>query len=55
MSPLEKETLLSVVDENLDLICNEETGVIPSTTNCHEIQTGDALPIKKNLIECRMH
>jgi hypothetical protein len=27
---------------------NEETGVIPSTTNCHEIRTGDALPIKKN-------
>jgi hypothetical protein len=45
----ERKTLLSVVEENLDLFCNEETRVIPSTTKgCHEIQTGDALPIKKN-------
>jgi transposase InsO family protein len=49
LSPTEKETLLSVVDEYADLFCNERTGVLPSTTKGrHEIRTGDALPIKKN-------
>jgi hypothetical protein len=49
LSPTEKHTLLSVIDEYLDLFCNEETGVLPSTTKGrHEIRTGDALPIKKN-------
>jgi hypothetical protein len=32
LSPTEKHTLLSVMDEYLDLFCNEETGVLPSTT-----------------------
>jgi hypothetical protein len=41
--------LLPVIEEYLDLFCNEETGVLPSTTKGrHEIRTGDALPIKKN-------
>jgi hypothetical protein len=49
LSPREKQTLLPVIEEYLDLFCNEETGVLPSTTKgCHEVRTGDALPIKKN-------
>jgi hypothetical protein len=47
--PAEKHTVLSVIDEYLDLFCNEETVVLPSTTKGrHEIRTRDALPIKKN-------
>jgi hypothetical protein len=49
LSPAEKHTVLSVINEYLDLFCNEETGVLPNTTKGrHEIRTGDALPIKKN-------
>jgi hypothetical protein len=45
----EKQALFPVIKEYLDLFCNEKTGVLPSTTKgCHEIRTGDALPIKKN-------
>jgi hypothetical protein len=56
LSPAEKHTLLSVIDQYLDLFCNEETGVLPGTTKGrHVIRTGDALPIKRTLIECRMH
>jgi hypothetical protein len=41
--------MLSVIEEYLDLFCNEETGVLSSTTkSCHKIRIGDALPIKKN-------
>jgi hypothetical protein len=41
--------LLPVIEEYLDLFCNEETGVLPSTTKGrHEIRTGDALSVKKN-------
>jgi hypothetical protein len=49
LSPVEKQTVLPVIEEYLDLFCNEETGVLPSTTKGrHEIRTGDTLPIKKN-------
>jgi hypothetical protein len=49
LSQGEKKILLPVIEEYLDLFCNEETGVLPSTAKgCHEIRTGDALPIKKN-------
>lgn len=45
----EERVLLPVIEEYLDLFCNEETGILPCTKNgCHEIRTGDALPIKKN-------
>jgi hypothetical protein len=37
------------MEEYLDLFCNDSRGVLPTTTKgCHEIRTGDALPIKKN-------
>jgi hypothetical protein len=50
LSPDEKLTLSPVIEEYLDLFCNKETGVLPSTTKGrHEIQTGNALPNKKNL------
>jgi hypothetical protein len=49
LSPSEKHVVLPVIEEYLDLFCNDKTGVIPNTTKgCHEIRTGDALPIKKN-------
>jgi hypothetical protein len=49
LPPSEKHILLSVMEEYVDLFCNEETGVLPNTTKGrHEIRTGDALPIKKN-------
>jgi hypothetical protein len=41
--------MLPVIEEYLDLFCDDKAGVLPSTTRgCHEIRTGDALPIKKN-------
>jgi hypothetical protein len=50
LSPAEKNTVMSVIDEYSDLFCNEETGLPPSTAkDRHEIRTGNALPIKKNL------
>jgi hypothetical protein len=53
LTPGERRTLLPVMEEYLDLFCNEKTGVLPSTTKgCHEIRIGDALPIKKN--PCRV-
>jgi hypothetical protein len=49
LSPREKQTLLPVSEEYLDLFCEGKTGVLPSTTKgYHEIRTGDSLPIKKN-------
>jgi hypothetical protein len=49
LSPGEKQILLPLIDEYLDLFCNEETAVLPRTTKgCNEIRTGDALPIKRN-------
>jgi hypothetical protein len=40
---------MPVIDDYLDLFCNEAKGRLPCTTmGCHEIRTGDALPIKKN-------
>lgn len=48
LSTKEKQALLPVIEEYLDLFCNESTGVLPTTTmGYHEIRTGDALPIKK--------
>jgi hypothetical protein len=49
LSKREKQVLLPVIKEYLDLFCNENTEVLPTTTKgCHEIRTGDALLIKKN-------
>jgi hypothetical protein len=49
LSSGEKQILMPIIEEYFDLFCNEDTGVLPSTTRgCHEIRTGDALPIKKN-------
>jgi hypothetical protein len=49
LSKREKQVLLPVIEEYLDLFCNESTGVLPTTTKrCHEIRTGDPLPIRKN-------
>ena len=49
LSTEKKQVLLPVIEEYLDLICDEETGVLPCTTrDCREIRTGDALPFKKN-------
>jgi transposase InsO family protein len=48
LSTKDKQALLPVIEEYLDLFCNESTGVLPTTTKgYHEIRTGDALPIKK--------
>jgi hypothetical protein len=46
----EKQALLPVVEEYLELFSNDRTGVLSSTAKgCHEIRTGDVLPILKNL------
>jgi hypothetical protein len=45
----ERDTIVPVLEEYVDLFCNEATGVLPCTTKgYHEIRTGDALPIKRN-------
>lgn len=45
----EREVLLPVVNEYIELFCNEQSGVLPCTTKGrHEIRAGNALPIKKN-------
>ena len=45
----ERHLLMPVMNENLDLFCNDTEGVLPCTTKGHnEIRTGDALPIKKD-------
>jgi hypothetical protein len=45
----ERQILTPVMNEYLDLFCNEKEGVLPCTTKrFHEIRTGDALPVKKN-------
>jgi len=44
-----RQILMPVLNEYLDLFCNDIEGVLPCTTKgSHEIRTGDALPIKKN-------
>jgi hypothetical protein len=49
LSEKEKQVLLPVMEDYLDLFCNDSRGVLPTTTKgCHEIRRGDALPIKKN-------
>jgi hypothetical protein len=49
LSETEKQVLMPVIEEYLDLFCNESTGELPTMTKgSHEIRTGDALPIKKN-------
>jgi transposase InsO family protein len=48
LSTTEKQALLPVIEEYIDLFYNESTGVLPTKTKgYHEIKTGDALPIKK--------
>ena len=45
----EREILMPVLNEYLDLFCNDKEDVLPCTTKgFHEIRTRDALPIKKN-------
>ena len=45
----ERQILMPVLNEYLDLFCIVIEGVLPCTTKgSHEIRTGDALPIKKN-------
>ena len=45
----EWQVMMPVLNEYLDLFCNDIEGVLPCTTKgSHEIRTGDALPIKKN-------
>jgi len=45
----ERQILMPVLNEYLDLFCNDIEGVLPRTTKgSHEIRKGDALPIKKN-------
>ena len=45
----EQQVLMPVLNEYLDLFCNDIEGVLPCTTKgLYEIRTGDALPIKKN-------
>jgi hypothetical protein len=40
---------MPVVNEYLDLFCNDKEGVQPCTTKWfHEIRIGDALPVKTN-------
>ena len=45
----DSQILMPVLDNYLDLFCNDKEGVLPCTTKgYHEIRTGDALPVKKN-------
>jgi hypothetical protein len=45
----ERQILMPVMNEYLDLFCNDKEGVLPCTTKgFHEIRTGDALPVKKS-------
>ena len=45
----DRQILMLVLDNYLDLFCNDKEGVLPCTTKgYHEIRTGDALPVKKN-------
>jgi hypothetical protein len=45
----ESQIFMPVLNEYLDLFCNDKEGVLPCITKgFHEIRTGDALPIKKN-------
>jgi hypothetical protein len=45
----EYEIIAPVLEEYIDLFSDVDTGRLPCTTKgCHEIRTGDALPIKKN-------
>jgi hypothetical protein len=45
----ERQILMLVMNEYLDLFCNNKEGVLPCTTKgFHEIRTGDALPVKKS-------
>ena len=45
----DRQILMPVLNEYLDLFCNDIEGVLPCTTKwSHEIRTRDALPIKKN-------
>ena len=44
----DRQILMPVMNEYLDLFCNDKEGVLPCTTKgFHEIRTGDALPVKK--------
>jgi len=44
----DRQILMPVMNEYLDLFCNEKEGVKPCTTKgFHEIGTGDTLPVKK--------
>ena len=45
----DRQILMPVLSEYLDLFCNDIEGVLPCTTKgSHEIRAGDALPINKN-------
>jgi hypothetical protein len=45
----EYEIIALVLEEYIDLFSDDDTGRLSCTTKgCHEIRTGDALPIKKN-------
>jgi hypothetical protein len=45
----EQQVLMTVLNEYLDLFCNDIEGVLPCTTKgSHKIRTRDALSIKKN-------
>ena len=44
-----KRILMPVMNQYLDLFCYDKEGVLPCTTSeFHEIRTGDALPVKKS-------
>ena len=44
-----KQILMPVMNQYLDLFCYDKEGVLPCTTSeFHEIRTGDALPVKKS-------
>ena len=48
LAPEERQILMPVMNEYLDLFCNDKEGVLLCTTKAfHEIRTGDALPVKK--------
>jgi hypothetical protein len=45
----ERQILMPVMNEYLDLFCNDKEGLLSCTTKgFHEIRTGDALPVKKS-------
>jgi hypothetical protein len=55
LTSVERAVLIPVIAEYCDLFRYDRSGMLPCTNKgFHEIKTGDAMPIKKTLIKCRL-